>query len=201
MKNNEIADKLFDMIIEREKPKLENIMRHMTEQIKNDFVQETYRLLDIYYENYTPRVYIRTDELRGKVSKNGRFRGKNGKFLKPSKTIQDRLANDRSLKEAMKTPGSIGVARLAESGWGYIGGIIFDEADADYHLDMKHSNRGIEEFDIVTNFLFSDDANQTGNAAAQYRNFPSANVGLEAFLKSYDKKIDKMYTDACAKFR
>lgn len=202
MNNKKIADKLFEMIVEIEKPKIDKIMQHMTEQIQKDFVQETYRLLDIYYENYTPRVYIRTDDLRGMVSKSGKFRGKGGRFITPSNTIKMRLANDRSLKEAMKTPGTFGVARPMEGGaWGYIGGVIFDESDKDYHIDMNHSNRGIDEFNIVTNFLLSDDPNQTGNSAAKYRNFPSADAGLEAFLKSYDNKINKLYDNAYAKFR
>jgi hypothetical protein len=196
-----VFDELYETILDNELPKINNIMAYMASEIQRDFVNETYRLLDIYYENYTPRVYIRTDELRSRVSKNGRFRGKGGRFVAPSNTVKTRLANDISLHDAMHA-GSFGVARPNENGDGYIGGVIFDPDDIDYNIDMKHSIAGIEEFDMVRNFLLSDDENQKGNKAAKYRNFPSANSQLQKYLESYyNGKMDKLYDDACRKFR
>ena len=197
-----IFDEYFDFIVKREKPKVEKIMAYMVGEIQKDFVNETYRLLDIYYENYTrpPRIYIRTDELKSQLSKSNRLRGKGGRFTKPSNTVRARL-NDRSLIEAMKTPGSFGVARVNDQKNGYIGGVIFDPDDESYKIDMEHSGAGIEEFDMVRNFLFSDDPSLKGNIAATKRNFPSADSQLQNYLMAYDGKIDKLYNDACRKFR
>lgn len=197
-----IFDDFFDTIVKRETPIVDKIMSYMAHEIQKDFVNETYRLLDIYYENYTrpPRIYIRTDELKSQLSKSNRLRGKGGRFTTPNKTIRKRLT-DRSLMEAMKTPGSFGVARLNEQGNGYIGGIIFDPDDESYQIDMTHSVAGIEEFDMVRNFLFSDDASLEGNMAATNRSFPSADSQLQKYLMAYDGKIDKLYSDACRKFR
>jgi hypothetical protein len=102
--------------------------------------------------------------------------------------------------EAMQVPGSFGVARRSEDGHGYIGGVIFDPDDIDYNIDMKHSTAGIDEFDIVRNFLFSD-VDRPSNRAAKYRNFPSADSQLQKYLESYDGRLDKLYNDACRKFK
>lgn len=195
-----LFDELFDAILDNEMPIVDNIMAYMANEIQKDFVQEVYRLLDIYYDNYTPKRYIRTDELKASFSKSNRLRGKKGRFTKASKTMLARRT-DTSLREAMQqNPGSFGVARRSEEGHGYIGGVIFDPDDFETN-NMKHSVRGIEEFDIVHNFLLSDDSNQKGNMAANYRNFPSADSQLQNYLMSYDGKMDKLYEDAYRKFR
>jgi hypothetical protein len=69
---------------------------------------------------------------------------------------------------------------------------------------MEHSTitPGVfEEFDILNNFLLSDDASQKGNKAADYRNFPSAHSQLKNYEKAYYGKLDKLYEDACRKFK
>jgi hypothetical protein len=69
---------------------------------------------------------------------------------------------------------------------------------------MEHSTitSGVfEEFDILNNFLLSDDASQKGNKAADYRNFPSAHSQLKNYEKAYYGKLDKLYEDACRKFK
>lgn len=198
-----VFDELFNAILDSEMPKVDNIMAYMAGEIQKDFVNETYRLLDIYYTNYTrpPRQYIRTDELKSSFTKSNRLRGKNGRFTKASETTAKRKS-DTSLWEAMQNPGSFGVARRMENGHGYIGGVIFDEDE--FNIGMEHSTitPGVfEEFDILNNFLLSDDASQKGNKAADYRNFPSAHSQLKNYESAYYSRLDRLYEDACRKFR
>ena len=197
-----IFDELYNIILDNEMPKIDKIMAHMANEIQKDFVNETYRLLDIYYQDYTPRYYIRTDVLKSGFSESNRLRGKSGRFIHASETTLKRRS-DTSLWEAMQNPGSFGVARRMEAGHGYIGGVIFDEDD--FQINMKHSTitpgSVFEEFDVLNNFLLSDDASQKGNLAAKYRHFPSAHSQLKLYEKSYYGKLDKLYEDACRQFR
>ena len=196
----DFADEVVSLILADVQPKVDGIMRYMANQIQGDFVAVTYRLLDMYYANYSPEQYIRTDKLKGGLEKNGKKR-KNGRYTKTTSAEKARR-NDISLRSAMTAmiggQPAIGIAR-GDYANGYIAGVCFDESYFD--SAMKHSVHGdyFDEMDIVSNFLFSADGDYGyGNIASRS---PSAATELENYLNNYDAKIDKYYKDACKKFK
>lgn len=200
----DFVDELINEILTEEMPKIDNIMNYMAHKIQNDFVGITYNLLDSYYSNYDPKRYIRTDiyKIKHGIDKYGRKHNRSGKMTaKKSKAEKSRM-HDRSLYSAIKDMGingesAIGVAR-GDYVNGYIAGVVFDESYFDGA--MKHSVRGIDEWDIVNNFLFSSDTSQKGNHPLMART-PEADQVLTEYLNNYSEQVDKHYKDACKQFR
>ena len=190
----DFANALADIIIENESPKINKIMHEVAEKIQGDMVAVTYRLIDLYYADYRPEVYIRTDEL----SKHKQ--GKGGKFAKKNKNERAR-SGDISLQTALKTlSGSeqpaIGVCKPLDGVWGYQAGVLFDEHY--FYEKMKHSVHGpnFTEWDIALNFLWGIH----GDASVHVTN-AAAGVELDQYLNAYKQRFDKHYQTAYKKYK
>lgn len=184
------ADILADTIIEKESDRVNNILTEVTTKIRDDFVQEVYRLVDEYYDNYTPARYVRLYEPKRKL------KNKKGTTLsKPKK-------GGVSLYDAITKGGFddpiIGVSGKINGEW--MGGVIFDSAKLGYRTGMRHPGKGITEWNIFTNFLFAgEDGNGDVRSHIPYE-YPSADEELTLFYNTYKPKLDKHYKDAYKKY-
>ena len=186
-----------DWILSNEKHKIDKIMHEVAKKIQGDMVGVTYRLIDMYYADYRPEVYIRTDELT-KPKK-----GKNGKFIKKTSNERKRLNNDDiSLKTAMALKESdqpaIGVCKTLEDegAWGYQAGVLFDEKYFDDKMQHSVKGKNFTEWDIVENFLHGAHGNSEIHTTT-----PNASAVLYEYLHSYKSKFYKHYQAACNKYK
>lgn len=186
------ANALVDLIIEREKPRLENIMRYVADKIQTDVINETRRLTDEYYTSWYPNVYVRTDDYisRHSIDKSGRKHNKKGHLIARSKAEASR-AGDVSLMKTMQalTAGStpaLGVCEPLGGVMGYQAGVLFDAGL--FEGMMKHSVKGISEWSMVENFL----AGKHGNAGQS----ASVSAALNNYIHSYQAMFHKHYNDA-----
>ena len=73
---NKFTNALADLIIQNEIPRIDNVMREVTEKISIDFANKIFSLVDEYYDNYTPIHYVRVygpkRKLRTKSGKTSR---------------------------------------------------------------------------------------------------------------------------------
>lgn len=196
----DFASTFADLIISKEKTRLNDIMQYVANQIQRDVIDVTYATLDAYYQDYMPpdrAYYIRTDEYKAKH--NRPKDKKSGQFKRKNKTEWSR-SSDKSLMSAIKTLGesgqpAIGVCRPLDGMFGYQAGVVFDP---DYfERAMHHENKGFTEWDIVENFLFG----QHGNGEAIHFTEPHADMILREYINSYKTKFDKHYNDAFKKFK
>ena len=197
----DFARTLADLIIERETPRLNNIMQEVAQKIQGDMVAVTYSVIDAFYEDYTHadgRIYIRTDEYK---KKHNNQRDKSGKFRQKNSKTEFIRGRDKSLMTAVKAmeasgQPAIGVCRPLDNRFGYQAGVIFDESY--FEKKMKHSIKGdnFTEWDIVEDFLWGVHGNE--NVATTT---PSAGWVLYEYVNSYKPKFDKHYNDACKKFK
>ncbi len=195
----DFADALMETILEQEIPKIDNIMKDVTKNIAEDFWRKTVRLLDCYYDNYTPINYVRLYQPKRKLqSKRTKRNSKGYTIRKPKK-------GGVSLHSAIERMGDNDAALISEGSYeeGYTGGIIFDSA---YFARMRHPGSGISSWDIVHNFLFSE-SEYTGNHPLMRRTLVDDGMAGEAdaifddYLRNYDAKIDMFYKNACKKYR
>jgi hypothetical protein len=180
----DFADVLANKIIESEVPRIDSIMSEVTKNIRDDFADVTYSLIDDYYFEYTPIRYIRLYG-RKKATRN-----KSGKTSAKSK-------GGVSLHAAItRMDGDGPVIGVYEGSYyeGYSAGLSFDE---DYFKDpnIRHIGRGIDEWNIVENFLFSD-SDGRGNHPEIQRS-PAANDILIDMLNTYKARFDYHYKNAC----
>lgn len=186
------ADILADTIIERESDRVNRILTEVTTKIRDDFVQEVYRLVDEYYDNYTPARYVRLYEPKRKL------RNKKGATLaKPKK-------GGVSLYDAIHKMGEngpiIGVSGQLNGEW--IGGVVFDSSELGYRKGMRHPDKGISEWNIVENFIYAGDAKEYdlhGDwRSVSYSNYNhhSANEAMEMFMVFYKSRLDDIYKNA-----
>lgn len=208
MKN--FANTLADIIMQRETPRLQDIMQDVSKEIQKDFVEMTYSVLDAFYQDYMPpdRTYIRVDEYhaRHKMDKYGRMRDKKGRIVKKlnaresQSNTERRRASDRSLMTAVRAMNAsgqpaIGVCRPIDGFFGYQAGVIFDEEIASR---MKHSVKGdnFTEWDIVEDFLWGVHGNES-----VYTTTPSAGYVLYEYVNSYKPRFDMHYKNALRKYK
>jgi hypothetical protein len=187
------ADILADTIIEREDERVNAILTEVTTKIRDDFVREVYRLVDEYYDNYTPARYVRLYEPKRKLRK------KRG-----TKKAKAKGTSKASLYEAITKGGYedpiIGVSGKIDGEW--VGGVIFDPSKIGYRTGMRHPDRGISEWNIVENFIFAGDAKThdlTGDwrsVSASGYNYPSADEELNMYMTFYKPILDQHYKDA-----
>ena len=195
------AKNLADFIIERETPRLNNIMREVAEKIQGDMVAVTYSVIDAFYADYRPEVYIRTDEYK---AKHNNQKNKKGQFRQKKSDMEYKRGRDVSLASAIKTmeasnQPAIGVCRPIDgTNWsaGAIAGVVFDESY--FAKRMKHSVKGdnFTEWDIVEDFLWGVHGNE-----AVATTDPSAGLVLYEYIDSYKPRFDKHYNDACKKIK
>ena len=193
----DFANALVDLIIENEKPRLENITRYVADKIQTDVINETRKLTDEYYTSWYPSVYVRTDDYIGGhgIDKSGRKHNKKGHLIARS-ISEAKRAGDVSLMRTMQalTAGdkpALGVCEpLAGAIGGYQAGILFDAGL--FEGMMKHSVKGISEWQMVDNFL-SGDHGGAGQSA-------SVSAALTNYINSYQGMFNKHYNDAWRKF-
>ena len=190
----QLQKEILKQILDTEVPKIKKVIKYVSEHAQADFVNQTNTLIDLYYEGYEPASYVRTEQYRKKQP-----RDEKGKFSTKQEDTR-RRANDISLREAIKAKGEPGVGlcrSIDGSKFGYEAGVIFDPEYFD--TAMKHSIRGIEEWDIVSNFLYSN-SDGVGNLPQMQRS-PEAATILDGFWANYDSTFDKHYNDAYKKFK
>jgi hypothetical protein len=192
----DFTDNLADMIIANEKFRIDNIMGEVTKNISRDFAQETFKLLDEYYDNYVPIRYVRV------YGKKRTLRTKTGSTnMKPR-------GGQISLHAAI-TRGGVDNALIGVSGGsydeGYVGGVVFDEKLFKDN-GMMHLEKGISEWNIVENFIFAGEAGDH-NLKGDWRSVSSsgysghsADEAMKIFMDFYGSTLDKHYTNALKKF-
>ena len=187
------ADALADLIIENEIPRIDNIMREVTKNISIDFAKEMFRLLDAYYDNYTPIRYVRV------------YGPKRTLRTKSGKTKRKPVGGQVSLHAAITRGGEENPAIGVSGGSfeeGYFGGIAFDP---EYFKGngMRHIGKGkdFSEWNIVENFLFEGDGGYGDIRSYFGVGGPSADEIMWDFMQNYDTQLDMHYKSAFNKFR
>lgn len=182
------ADVLANVIIENEVPRIDSIMGEVTKNIRDDFADVTYSLIDDYYFEYTPiryvRLYGRKKATRNKSGKTS-AKSKGGVSLHAAITRQD---------------GDGPVIGIYEGNYydGWSAGLSFGEdyfTDIDNHIRHIGKGKDFTEWNIVENFLFSD-SDGYGNHPLMQRS-PAANDILINMLNTYKSRFDYHYKNAC----
>ena len=183
----DFTDQLVDLILENERDRIDKIMKYTTEQVSKDFALVMNRFLDMYYDDYDPTSYVRVYGKKGKYM--------SGRTPKGGQTSLHAAVSreDGSLERSGGT--------LQPSGQvSYVGGIEFDESNFK-NGKMKHFKRGIEEWDIVQNFLYAGEGVGKGDWRSEIEyNIPSANDMMNDYMDMYGPMFDKHYNDALKKF-
>ena len=194
----DFTNDLVNLIVSNEKPRLDNIMREVAEKIQGDMIAVTYSVIDAFYQDYSPQVYIRTDSYK---AKHNNQRDKNGRFKNKSSDMEYKRGRDVSLMSAIKNmkasnQPAIGVCRPLDGEFGYQAGVVFDESY--FSKKMQHSVKGnnFSEWDIVEDFLRGVHGNESVATTT-----PSAGRILYEYLNSYKPRFDMHYNNACKKFR
>lgn len=191
MKN--FTDELIDMIIENEMPRIDKIMNEVTKNMSIDFAKETFRLLDEYYDNYTPIHYVRV------YGKKRKLRTKSGT------TSRKPRAGQVSLHAAITRGGEDTPAIGVYGGSyydGYIGGVVFDSSYFQKN-SMRHIGKGISEWNIVENFLYAGEGVGVGDwrsVSTLGYSTPSADEAMNIYMDFYDPRFDEHYKNALKKF-
>ena len=192
MKN--FTDVLIDAIIENEIPRLDKIMNEVTQNISRDFANETFKLLDEYYDSYTPIRYVRVYGTKRKLR------------TKSGSTSRKPRPGQVSLHAVITRTGEKAISFSGGSFYdGYVGGIVLDESKFKNN-DMRHIGKGISEWNIVENFMFAGEAGEH-NLKGDWRSVSasgwsghSADEALNMFMDFYGPTLDKHYNDALKKF-
>ena len=186
------TDALADLIIENEIPRIDNIMREVTKKISVDFAKEAFRLLDEYYDNYTPIRYVRVYGPKRKLR------------TKSGTTTRKPRGGQVSLHAAITRGGENNPAIGVSGGSfeeGYFGGIAFDPGVFAGN-GMRHIGKGSEftEWNIVENFLFAGEGGYGDTRSYVGYSYPSADQEMWAFMNAYDTQLDMHYKSALNKF-
>lgn len=192
----DFANIITDAIIRGETPRIDSIMRDVTDHIRDDFLQETYKLIDKYYDSYVPIRYVRL------YGKKRTLRTKSGTTKRRPKQ------GGISLHAAIMRMGMDPAYAISEGNYynGYRAGIIFD---SNYFQGngMRHIGKGSEfrEWNIVENFLFAGeghygDVRYYPEISGVSYSEPSADAELMAFMNNYRPKFDMYYKNALKKF-
>jgi hypothetical protein len=185
----DFTDELVDLILENERSRIDKIMKYTTEQVSKDFAFVMNRFLDMYYDDYDPTSYVRVY-------------GKRGKYMSGRKPVEGQLSlhaavsrNDGSLER------SGGTLKIGSNEPSYVGGIEFDESSFDTS-SMYHRKRGIDEWDIVQNFLYSGEGVGKGDWRSEIEySAPSADKMMRDYMDMYEPLFDKHYKNALKKFK
>lgn len=186
------TDALADLIIENEIPRIDNIMREVTEKISVDFAKEAFRLLDEYYDNYTPIRYVRVYGPKRKLR------------TKSGTTTRKPRGGQVSLHAAITRGGENNPAIGVSGGSfkeGYFGGIAFDPNVLQGN-GMRHIGKGsgFTEWNIVENFLFAGEGGYGDIRSYVGYSYPSADQEMWEFMNTYDTQLDMHYQNAFNKF-
>ena len=187
------TDELVNLIIENEIPRIDKIMNEVTKNISIDFSREIFRLVDEYYDNYTPIRYVRVYGNKRKLR------------TKKGTTSRKPRAGQVSLHAAITRGGENEPAIGVYGGSyydGYVGGVVFDSSKFQRN-GMRHIGKGISEWNIVENFLYAGDGVGVGDwrsvSEAEY-NEPSADEAMNIYMDFYGPTFDTHYKNALKKF-
>lgn len=181
----DFTDVLVDIIINKERDRIDNIMKEVTMNIQKDFAREAYKLLDEYYENYDPIRYVRI------------YR-KKGRHMKNKKPRRGQVSLHAAVFQGGENTPAIG---YVGGGYdeGYYGGISFN---SDYFKgnNMRHIGKGknFTEWNIIENFLFAGQGHygdwRSTNASGW--DGTSADMKMKSFMDDYSATLDRHYQNA-----
>lgn len=187
---NDFTNELVNLIIEQESGRLDKVMQEVTTNIMKDFAKETYRLLDEYYENYTPIHYVRV------YGRARRLRTKSG--TTSGKPRGGQVSLHIAISRGGENAPAIGVAggNYAD---GYFGGIVLDESKFKGN-GMRHIGKGnsFTEWNIVENFIYAGEGGYGDwrSTAQSGWNGVSADEQLRSYMARYKSQLDKHYNNA-----
>lgn len=183
------TDQLVELIIKNETSRIDKIMKYTTEQVSKDFSFIMMRLLDMYYDNYDPTSYVR-------------IHGKRGKHMSNRTPVGGQISLHAAVsRDGGATERSGGTLQFGDGQISYVGGIEFDEAN--FKGDsMYHRKKGIEEWDIVQNFIYSGDGVGKGDWRSVDGNYsaPSPDELMNGYMDNYGPMFDMHYNNALNKF-
>ena len=187
----DFTDVLIDAIIENEMPRLDKIMNEVTQNISRDFARETFRLLDEYYDSYTPIRYVRVYGPKRKL------RTKSGTTKRKPRPGQ--ISLHAAITRGGEDAPAIGFYGKDDQGY-YIGGVQFDESKFQGN-GMRHIGKGKDftEWNIVENFLLAGEGVGYGDwrsVSASGFSGHSADEAMNIFMDFYGPTLDKHYNDA-----
>lgn len=185
----DFTDQLVDLILKNETSRIDKIMKYTTEQVSKDFAFVMMRFLDMYYDNYDPTSYVR-------------IHGKRGKYMSGRSPVGGQLSLHAAVsRDNGKLERSGGTFKLGDDQVSYVGGIEFDEVN--FKGDkMYHRKKGIEEWDIVQNFLYAGDGVGKGDWRSVDESYsaPSPNELMNDYMDNYGPMFDRHYQNALKKF-
>ena len=184
------ADILADAIIERESDRVNKILTEVTTKIRDDFVQEVYRLVDEYYDNYIPARYVRLYEPKRKL--------RNKKGTTQAKPKKGGVSLYQAITKGGLEDPIIGVSGKYKGEWA--GGVVFNSNKLGYRSGMRHPDKGISEWNIFTNFLFAGEGGNGDIRSHISYDHPSADESLMYFYNTYQPKLEKHFQDAYKKY-
>ena len=181
----DFTDQLINVIIKNERSRVNKIMQYTTEQISKDFAFVMMRFLDMYYDNYDPTSYVRVY-------------GKRGKHMSGRSPVGGQISLHAAVS---RDDGKLERSGVSDDLVGYVGGIEFDESNFK-EGGMYHRKKGIEEWDIVQNFLYAGEGVGRGDWRSVDESYsaPSPNELMNNYMDMYDPMFDKHYRDALNKF-
>ena len=184
MKN--FTDELVNLILENERTRIDKIMGEVTENISKDFELVVLRFLDLYYEDYDPRHYVRIHGVRGKYMQ--------GKTPRRKGQVSLHAALARQNNKLRRSGGTL---QWGQNQVSYVGGIAFDENNFKEN-SMRHLGKGISEWNIVENFVYAGDGVGKGDWRSQIDdyNIPSLDEAMGAYIDSYDPLLRRHYKNA-----
>ena len=190
----DFIDELAKEIVNEAKKDIDKRMEPLMKSIVADLTQETFRLIDQYYQTYVPIRYIRLHPPRTLRS------GKKPNRKSPSKGPSLYTAITRAKGEALSFIDD----GVKDNMYVYYAGITFDEDDFKGN-SMYHAKKGIEEWDIVEGFLYAGEGRAHGDVRSypilshSDYNYDSADVELNRFIANYDTQFDKHFKKAFPK--
>ena len=187
----DFIDELAKDIVNEAKKDIDDGMEKIMQKIVADLTQETFRLIDQYYQTYVPIKYIRLHPPRTLRS------GRTPTRKSPSKGPSLHKAVTRNNGEALAFTDYA----YKDGIHTYYAGIEFDEDDFKGN-SMYHAKKGIEEWDIVEGFLYAGEGRAKGDTRSYPTvshsdyNYDSADVELNRFIANYDTQFDQHFKNA-----
>lgn len=187
----DFIDELAKDIVNEAKKDIDDGMEKIMQKIVADLTQETFRLIDQYYQTYVPIKYIRLHPPRTLRS------GRTPTRKSPSKGPSLHKAVTRNNGEALAFTDYA----YKDGMYTYYAGIEFDEDDFKGN-GMYHKGKGIKEWDIVEGFLYAGEGRAKGDTRSypivshSDYNYDSADVELNRFIANYDTQFDQHFKNA-----
>lgn len=204
----DFTDRLVKQILENERDRLNSVMEEVMLNVRKDFTGEVFKLLDDYYDNYTPIHYVR---LYGKKRKLRTKSGTTRRKIRPGQ-----VSLHAAITRGGEENATIGFMGGSYDDGGWFGGVAFDPSmfkdNGMRHLgresegeDGKKYSR-ISEWNIVENFIFAGDAGEHNlkgdwrSVSASGYNYPSADESLNMYMDFYFERFSEHFNNAMDKY-